>query len=690
MFIIRQMLLLMLMPLATGSVVAFAGSGQPTIPSDGVMRLKVIDNVTSRPIPGFMVLLDFDEVHLENELLNDSRLKYDPRAKNSVMKRVGKPDAEGLFKVPLGPLIEVYRKKQKADAERAERTGEDLTSEQDPDSPWIHVGIIAPGYARQGFGISTNEILSGKPRKYELMNFLKIRVTATEEASDEIVLPLEPEAVVIGRIRLPGGNASATTPMPTGDRKRNSRRSTNWIKLYNQQLGFRMQLVGEGECVATNGSDDLDSQGSFRIEGLKAAPDWELIAVVAANPTLERKNIRLKPGVNDLGEIGFDINGTLEIQAKEPNGAPLAQALVFLPYGSGLDQREEERQETGGDGRLVLDIRKLGREQQLIKIAPPGGYELTYDATPPKMSAWYDKITTLSNSQANQQKITINKGHTLTVQIPVTPELIQAAHYYADGDHYPYDVEQEIKIRGEGKVQLMRHFGITGILMETVKPDADGFVYHRDWTVKGKVVRLDTGSAKSMLTFKIPDVSPGHLMLRLDGSAYGLAPDGEIYPSAPLAIDYMELSMPDTDHAITMPTSGREMEIKLSSPPANPQTIEGLMVFLERVGPQSTAFGEPIRQGLSFMPYRRADLRQLAMPFIERAGKLTCFENDKITYQPAHLLCVPPGHYRLRAIKQAIFGTLSPTPYWEKSYYQTEIDVPAGDKGKITLTIPAP
>ena len=403
--------------------------------------------------------------------------------------------------------------------------------------------------------------------------------------------------------------------------------------------------------------------------------------VTGVLPTFTRREMEIKTGMNDLGDILLSQGGgSLSLKLVDEQGQPIQGARLNFPLENGsYEMRDKLITDTNGQLKVDLDFMASG-PRQVLHLSPPWGFDKNprpdIDVVP---RITYDMQLKLDNSANTDLKTSITHGHTLTVRLIPSETGKRLAQYYADTKNWNRNFSSY------SRQKTWPYFAARGFALEKLDTPANKFRYHQHRTITGGV-SLTSGTQEMV----IRDVPSGRLGLRIDGGFYnppaGQKSPTEAFGGVPIA--YTEVEMPTSDHTVTVELNPTEVDVELDS--VTPERIAQhkieFMVFMRREEPISTVLGSDTQRALAAMSGMSGkDPESIQTSLVGYESVFESYSKEgNLIYRPATFLAVPPGRYTLKTFKQ--MATIGPAP---KALWEERIEVKTGSP-KIVLRMPFP
>jgi len=539
----------------------------------------------------------------------------------------------------------------------------------------LNVGIVSPGYVRQIFEIPINKT----------------------QIEKEFIFELEREATATGRLVVAGTSDPLTTET-LGillSESRNSDLSEKdqrfrppderfvEIMMINELLegGFDPSRTLHFKNMA---GARIDAKGVFTVKELRPHDKWALRISIQGFPEHLESDIKLKPGLNDLGDIPIGMPGKLEGLVKNEKGKPVAKSAFRFPLQS-MTYAYDQNMETDGSGAFSFLMNFLSQDKQIVRVIPPWGASTDEMGSIENPFLWYDAVMELNRLKRREINPVIHQGNNLRLEIPITSSTLQIVDYYSKPENIPFETPSQSRVEE-------KYFGVRSVSLVALEPTREGFIYHHNYTAPPETGRFTTQT----LTLQIPHVPPGPLALKVDGTQFQVFDDQSSDKKEPqetggIPILFTRFEMPPTTHTLTLVPDQIDVEVALSNPPKgeSARNLENLMFTFERVSPVTTGLGGDVQRILKQMASASGKTPESYMsPLVGYVGNFMRIKVDAsyepvVSYRPMMFRFVPEGEYIIR-VYSSIFSMIGiePKPYFEKKFTlskpgeKTVIEVP--------------
>lgn len=630
-------------------------------PTDGEVNLilNVRDKITKAPLARFAGFFDETaEISLSHHFLesDDFEKVFLQLDTTGPMRGFRSLDATGQVVLPAITFSpEFLKNEKKVAAGQPEPGGPPLTALKKKLTPGIL--IDAPGYVRQLFKFTADELRAAK----------------------ELKLELEPAAAVRGRVVL-AGSGEPLTSATLREVLLRAGRATGTLTRF--ELGATLEL-GEASADVEKPRDEaapeadqpkklrttIGAGGRFELGGLRTGAPWTMRIQTYALPRFERRGITLQPGMNDLGTIEVGTAGWLAGRFTDERGAGIGGVAIDFPTAR-LASHDTTMTRPGGD--YQLNLLPLEENHQLVRLVPPWGADAVSTTTPGlRVSIAWDAVMTLDRCASNTLSATLDRGQRLRLELPRTAQRDALERILSDPRSY--------QLAGFDHPRWERsHFAIRAAMVQGLAPGPAGLVYsQRARAPRGLPLTTAT------LALELEHVPPGRYAVvvegtLLDSSSTTARRADEDEELLPLACGEVELGR--TSATLTLAPSLANVELSLADPSAAAPKDGGRLgavAFFDREGARSSfqgAFGW--RMALRSWYSKVGDPEVYFTPLL---GFMTAFmqpgdDGKPAGYRPALLRAVPPGRYRLR-----VFYSLAKLEAWPpRPDYETTIEIPAG------------
>lgn len=634
-------------------------------PDDINVRFRLRDSLTSESLTraaGFLILPD--EWRQYEDFVADAwgRGTPIPEGERCEFDGIGvrpfrlEATPDGVFAIPSVTLTRpLLRKRQKALDAWVERGG--AGNMDDGLSLYAHLVVTVPGYAHQRFGIELH----------------------TREGDPVPVYALSPEATLTGRL-IDGKTGAPFPQTPTAF------------------PAFATVTLMDHEGVVVRGSSETwarrkscgaaaDAERRFVLNGMSAGDGWLLDIAPHGYLSVSRRNLVLRPGLNDLGDIPIHSPSTLTVCASDASGSPLPGTEILFP-GNDAPPDGFAQNPTDAKGEKVFPTALLPGDRFAIRLFPPWGVHVSYGPPSEWFSnheyrerfLWYERVLTVDRTQPGSMSARLEKGKRLTVEIPPCEALrrIRDMDFTQDPDPriYPY-------------LRAVPHAAVARVVVMGLDETESGLVYHQareapplGWKFKRGGFRLD-----------LDNVPPGRYALRIDLGVY--VPESRQHGDFRLhsfPFIYREFRMGTSKEKIEVTPNLAMVKVVLDRPAGDTGGGPPVWVVLERTTPLSSSLGGEIQSNYGNTTFqwstRAEDPRG---PFVGGARFIPPLpskpeaNNGKGDDSAVVFRLVPPGEYRVLAFSGSD-GILAEYP---NGYFSTTLTVPEGDT-TLTVKIPAP
>jgi len=582
---------------------------------DFFLDLVVRDKSTGKPVPEYMCVISrstgfisgfftMDETNLKRSIQNDQQDILLFQCRND----------SGSISTGAIPLAD--------DCSTWNQQSEEIMK--------IGIGIIAPGYVRQVFEIPLNNAFFGKI----------------------LLLEIEPEAVVSGRLVLMGTDQSFTTEtvkaflshtLPEDELVEYLRSIEESIEViivnetYEEIEKFHFMRHFENEY-----NTRVNQRGEFIFRNLRPHNKWFLHVCAYGFPQYLERNIDLKPGMNDLGDIPIGLPGRMEGFVCDENDKPVSGAVFQFPIDD-YEYSKSEKRMTNELGAFSFQVADLTENRQIIRLIPPWGYSRNEQGRIETSIVWFDAIQDLDRNHRQEKNISIHRGNTLHIRIPATTTTLAMKEFYLS--------QENLYICSSGPSDKSQsEFGVRNIAVVGMDGEPGDFIYHHNRYFKDRRKPFTTQT----MTLDLPNVPPGRYALRVDCSLfYDNKYRGGFLDSWGIPIVYEEFRMPDKEHTLVLqPASGRiEIGMKAIGNACDGRDLPAIAFTLDRETPLCTGLGSDLRMLFEDERVRMDDTLggDRMISFVGYCGDFTDSSGFRgLPYDDIAFNSVPWGTYNLK------------------------------------------
>lgn len=549
--------------------------------------------------------------------------------------------------------------------------------------PHLYIAARTPGYVYKMFQLPLSMARSGKT----------------------LVCEMEPEAIVRGRIVLPGGRTL----------------TNEGLKGYFSEIGLLQEVNGLLKDLKVNGGAPVEptiqgtalfltnrkqnergrydptyyheyaetrslTNGRFEMQGIRPCKGWSLEINISTNPAMKMtravNGIELKPGMNDLGDITIGAPGTLSGRIMDGQGKSLEKVEVEL-VKHGYD--DFARAQTDANGKYKFDLQEITREKAWVRLTPPWAIQPDegYYGFAGYKNIRFERIHDIDLNGSNTLSTRLDQGNTLIVELMPGKARDELFQFYSDPKHSTVEPDR----KKEGAVEL----AVGGAALQGLKPNPEGFVYMQ------RMMRPEASKPGSdgKIRLRLENVPAGRHALRVDGYYYYIKrrpEDSSHYKQiqnagenfAPLA--YTEFEMAPTTTTIQVNVNAAVVEFEVDGVPdgiANPYFLP--CILFDRMGPLSTWHGQDTYRTLVEQYQIHDEPEEYLLPMVGYYGGFAEFADNRkfLGYRPWRLPCIPAGKYRMRMFSGDIVKSMARgVPIYEET-----VEAPQGG-GIVHVHVP--
>lgn len=516
--------------------------------------------------------------------------------------------------------------------------------------PHLFLSARAPGYVNKMFFAPMALIRSGK----------------------RLILEMEPEARVRGRVVNAEGKPDSAFSF--------------FVHMVNWKQNEKRSIV-DPSYYPDYQSTRMGMDGSFELQGLRPCKGWRCEIKFGAGQSRVIRDIELKPGVNDLGDIRIFWRGMLESRVMDDRGQGLAEAEMRFMRRGCVDY---ETFKVEPQSYFHVDPKELSGERQWVRLLPPWSKYATMDRyyhyAPVDKTICFDSILDLGVSRSNMFNTRLERGNTLFVDVLPGKARDELLRFYSTSMNTTVQPDRQ----KNGAVRL----AVGGAALQALAPNPEGFIYMQR-TMSPEVI---DASLDGKIRLRLENVPPGRHALRVDGYYYYVErrlEDSTYYKqiqnagNATVPIAYTEFDMQPTTTTLQVAVNDAAVEMSLEGlPKREPDIDEMPMVLLLRATPLSLWHGEEYQRLIVEQHQVAPDSPEAFLtPMLGYHGWFGHIADDNwmnfLGYRPIRIQGVPPGTYRVVVYPRDIFRNYS----MKKPLYETKIEVPR-EGGTVSVRIP--